>query len=111
MTREAVAVDPPELYERTRRQLTVGVVGANAAGALLVLVFLGFVVPTPAVDDGDALLRLNLIVFAAGLPIALVTGRWWGLRVTDPVRAWLVAARAPDPHELDVTQREPLLLA
>ena len=62
-------------------------------GALLVLVFLGYIVPTPAVDDSNAVLRLNLLIFAGFMPVALVVGRMWSLRMTAPVRAWLVAAR------------------
>jgi adenylate cyclase len=100
-----------ELYQRVRRQLTIGIGAANVVGALLVLVFLGYVVPTPAVHDSNAVLRLNLLVFAGFMPVAIVVGHIWSLRVTAPVRAWLVAARAPDEHELEATLREPLLLA
>jgi adenylate cyclase len=103
--------DTRELYERVRRRLTVALVGANVAGAAIVFVFLSFVVATPSTDDPGDIVRLNLIVFVALLPVGIVAGRLWGLRITRPVRAWLVAGRPPDEHELGVTLREPLLLA
>jgi adenylate cyclase len=105
------ALEKAGLYYRVRRQLSVAILGANVLGALLVFVFLSYVVPTPSVDDSDALVRLSLIVFAVFLPVALVAGVVWGLRVTAPVRAWLVDGRALDEGMREVVLREPLLLA
>jgi adenylate cyclase len=106
-----IASEARELDDRVRRKLTVALMLANAAGALVVLVFLAFVVATPSTDDPGALVRLNLIAFAVVLPVGILVGRAWSLRVAGPARAWLVAGRAPDEYELRVTLRQPLRLA
>jgi adenylate cyclase len=92
----------------TGRRLSIAIPVANAVGGLLVLVFLTFVVPTPVYDDAQT--RLNLIVFAVFLPIALIVGWNLGQRAGAPVRAWLREGRIPNEREVELTVQLPTRL-
>ena len=105
------AVESSGVERRVRRQTTIAIVAANVLGALLVTVFLAFVVPVPSVSHPGRLTVLNLIVFAVGMPVAVWVGRSWSLRAAAPTRAWLSAGRAPDARERELALRQPLLLA
>ena len=99
------------LRVRLGRQLGAVIPAGNVLGALLVFVFLAYVVPTPPVPHADELTRLNLIVFIAGMPLLIWLGTAWSRRVDAPTRAWLMAGRSPDARERELALREPLLLA
>jgi adenylate cyclase len=94
-----------------RRQLGVAIVAANAVGALLVFVFLGYVVPTPVDADPDASLRLNLLVFPPFMAIAMAIGAFLSLRTAPRVKSWFVDGRAPNELERDFALRQPIRLA
>jgi adenylate cyclase len=114
-------VDPPRpavadsdnraLDRRMRRQLTRAIVAANAVGALLVFVFLSFVVSTPVDADPGKALLLNLLVFLGFMPIAMATGGFLSMRTGPPVSSWFVAGRQPDERERDFALRQPIRLA
>jgi adenylate cyclase len=99
-----------EFDRRLRRQVSAAIIVANLLGALVVFGLLGFVVPT-AVGNDQAQLRLNLFVFATFLPVAVVIGTYWSLRMSAPARGWIVAGRPPDERERRATLRQPLRLA
>jgi hypothetical protein len=89
----AAAEDPgaargAALHLRLRRQLSAAIPAANVLGALLVFVFLAYVVPTPAVGNSDELVRLNrrlnLIAFVGAMPVLIWIGTLWSLRVNAP---------------------------
>lgn len=112
----ATAEDPgaargAALYLRLRRQLRAAIPAANMLGALLVFVFLAYVVPTPTTRYSDQLVRLNLIVFLGAMPVLICIGMVWSLRVNAPTRAWLIAGVSPGPAERELALREPLRLA
>jgi adenylate cyclase len=109
---DAVAAGGGSAFERlVRRRTTIAIVVANALGALLVFVFLAFVVPVPSVSHPGRLTLLNLAVFVAAMPVGLWIGRAWSLRIAAPTRAWLISGRVPDSSERELALRQPLQLA
>ena len=85
-------------------------VAANAAGALVVFVLAGFVVPTPEFADDDEALTWNLVAAAVYVAAACTVGVLWGFRLTRPVRAWLTEEREPTERERRMILRAPLRL-
>ncbi len=83
---------------------------ANVAGALVVFVLAGFMVPTPDFADQDDALTWNLVAATIYLGAACAVGVLWGLRVTRPVRRWLRQEREPDERERRMILRVPLRL-
>lgn len=83
---------------------------ANIAGALVVFVLAGFVVPTPDFPDQDGARTWNLVAAAIYLTAALVIGVLWGFRLTRRVRRWLREERDPDERERRMILRAPLRL-
>ena len=69
-----------DLDRRLQRRLAVAILSANAVGALIVFVFLSYVVPTPIASDPDEAIRLNLIVFLAFMPLAMALGSILSMR-------------------------------
>jgi adenylate cyclase len=98
------------LDRRLRRELVRAIIAANSLGAIVVLVFMGYVVPTSVGNDQQQL-RLNLLAFAVFLPAAVAFGIRRGIRLSAPARAWILAERAPDQRERAVTLRQPLRLS
>ncbi len=109
---DAVAAGGGSAFERlVRRRTTIAIVVANALGALLVFVFLAFVVPVPSVSHPGRLTLLNLAVFVAAMPVGFWIGRAWSLRIAAPTRAWLISGRVPASSERELALRQPLQLA
>ena len=112
---DAGAARGAALHLRLWRQLSAAIPAANMLGALLVFVFLAYVVPTPAVGNSDELVRLNqrlnLIAFVGAMPVLIWIGTLWSLRVNAPTRAWVVTGGSPGSVERDLALREPLRLA
>jgi adenylate cyclase len=104
------APDRAEVASALRRALTIQITAANVAGALILGVFLVWVIPLPGVPRAKGL-TANLIVGFAYLVLASATGQRLGLRTAAPVSAWLEAGREPDPGERDATLRQASLQA
>src|SRR5204862_77446 len=64
--------------------------------------------PAPTVNDTTHVKTVNLIVFTAYLAIAFPVGGMLARRSIRPIRAWLVAGRAPTAAERDYAVRAPL---
>ena len=94
-----------------RHRTTLAIVGANALGAVIVFVFLLWVVPVPSTRHASRVTLINAIAFVAGMPAVLWGGRAWSLRVTASTGAWFAAGRAPEPSEREDALRRPLHLA
>jgi adenylate cyclase len=86
-----------ELVRRVTVRGTVGVVAANVAGAVIVFVFLAFVVPP--VPHAPDVTVLNLIVFVVFLLVVLPVGGVWTQRLARGTRTWLIEDRSPTPRE------------
>ncbi|MDQ3877518.1 MAG: adenylate/guanylate cyclase domain-containing protein [Actinomycetota bacterium] len=98
----------PALYSRMRRGLTVAMVGANMLGAVLVFVFLTFVVPTPTIPNAHHVTVVNLSTFIPVLFVELVVGVRWSLRISAGIRDWLSSDRPPTVVDRDLALRHPM---
>ena len=88
-----------QLADQTNRRLTVAANVSNAAGALVVLVFLVFLLPAsrgPGSGFGAVVVRAG-IPLAIYLPFSLYLGRRWALKRFEPVFEWLNSDR-PTPE-------------
>jgi adenylate cyclase len=88
----------------------IAVVAANIAGALVVFVLAGYVVPTPEFPDDDAARTWNLVAASIYLTAACAVGVLWGFRSTRPIRTLLREDREPNERERRMILRAPLRL-
>ncbi len=105
MTRE-------QLARQTGRRLTWSVALANLTGAVLVYVFLSYLLPTPRDElSGGALQTRSTVAFLLYMPLTLLAGHLVGEGLTDRLRDWLPSDRPADEQDRAATLRAPLLLA
>jgi adenylate cyclase len=98
-----------ELYELYAKRLTRALTGANVVGAIVVAIFLMFVLPVPTeVEDNFELLLLNLTVGGAFMLAAVPSGITLGRRAGVPLERWVVADRMPDAAARELALRAPL---
>lgn len=96
-----------ELERRLRLPYAAMMVGSNVAGALVVLVFVRWVLPLPDVAHSAAARRTNLMAFAAYLLVAVPVGTLLVLRLLVPMRRWLAEDRPPTADEQRLTLLTP----
>jgi adenylate cyclase len=99
---------PSELWRRNVRRSAVAVVVSNALAAVVVFVYLSWVVPAPSVPHPGRVTLLNLAVFAVYVATAFPIVFIWSIRRVRPIRDWMVAGRMPTPAERDLALRGPL---
>jgi adenylate cyclase len=98
------------LVRRVALPLAAAIMTANAVGAIVVFVFLAWVLPLPDVPDHLNARGTNGIAVAGFLAAAMPVGFLWSYhRVRDVVR-WLRSGRAPEPREQTRTLRAPVRL-
>jgi adenylate cyclase len=98
------------MVRRVALPLAAAIMTANAVGAIVVFVFLAWVLPLPDVPDHLNARGTNGIAVAAFLAAAMPVGFLWSYhRVRDVVR-WLRSGRAPEPREQSRTLRAPVRL-
>ena len=86
-----------ELERRTGLRLSLSGVLANLTGAVVVYVFLSYLLVVPVdVVDGGRLQRLTTVVFVAYMTATLVAGGVAGGRVFARLRAWLLSDAPAD---------------
>ena len=101
MTRE-------ELARALTRRLTVAGIVANVTGAVVVFVFLVYLLPLSVGDvDGARLQRINTAAFVGYVAAAGVVGRAWGQRLARPVRDWLLSGRPATDEDRQALLRAP----
>ncbi len=83
-------------------------VTANLAGAVVVFVLAGFVLPKPELEERDTILLVNLAAAGAYVLVAALIGTLWGLGRWRSTRRWLVEDREPTEAERLTTLRVPL---
>jgi adenylate cyclase len=98
------------IARRTLLLMIPAMLAANVAGAVVVFVLVGFVLPKPELEDDDAILLVNLAAAAAYVLFAGAVGTLWGLKRWRSTRRWLVEDREPDELERRETLRVPLSL-
>jgi adenylate cyclase len=94
------------LARRTRRRLDWAAGLSNGVGAIVVFVFLAFLVPrvgTP--DEVDAALVRNAVALALYGVASGTFATWWGHRRFEPIANWLRAGRGPTEGERQATLR------
>jgi adenylate cyclase len=95
------------LWRRNVRRSTVAVVLSNVIAAVVVFVYLNWLVPVPSVPHTTRVTLLNLAVFALYLSVSFPLVGLWSKRRFRPIRDWMVAGRQPMPAERDLMLRAP----
>lgn len=99
-----------QLLRELQTKFVMAISGANLFGAVLVFLFLNFVVPLPEnVRTDSDLGRLNIIVFVLYMLVAMPVGVLWGVASARPIRRWLSEERPPTAAEREHTLNYPLL--
>ncbi len=99
------------MARRTRLLLLASIVLSNIVGAVIVLVFANFVVPTPELPNQSEIRAVNLIGFTIYLGGALLVGGVWGTKRMSSMRDFLDEERDPTPDERRLVLLGPLRLA
>jgi adenylate cyclase len=94
-----------DLERRLRLPYAAMMIAVNVVGALVVLVFVLWVLPLPPV--GGSATRTNVIVLAAYLAVAVPVGTILVMRLLRPVRRWLAADRPPTAREQELALLTP----
>ena len=89
------------------RHLRVVLTGANVLGAVIVFVFLYWVVPVPNVRT-DQLNMVNAVAFLVALVVAMPLGAYLSLRLAQEHRDWLRSGRPWDARHRQLVLRFPL---
>jgi len=82
---------------------------SNAIAAVVVFVYLNWVVPVPSVPHTTRVTLINLGVFALYLAVSFPLTYVYSLRRVRPLRAWMREGRDPTPAERDMVLRAPLV--
>ena len=98
-----------QLARRTNWRLTPAIVLSNLGGAVVVFVFLAFLLPVEGHGDPDEQRLVNAIAFVLFMATAIVVGRHWGDRTAAPVVAWLESDQPATPEIRRLVLRQPLL--
>jgi len=110
--RERGQSEGARLSRRVRTRIAATQTIAGVVGGIDVFLLLWFVLPTPdaarAISDPDVL-RLNLILLAAVLPLAAVLGPLAGRRAWRPIDRWLTEGREPTDRERSAVLCQPLV--
>jgi adenylate cyclase len=98
-----------ELVRRMVWRLGPAMLLANTAGAVVVYVFLVFLLPgVPPGPEADRQRGLNTAVFLAYMVFALAVGTVWSLRRNRPLVRWLAGGRPAGPDDRMAALRAPL---
>lgn len=100
--------DGPELFRRVAARFAAGMLFANTAGAVLVLLVTLFALPLPPVADEEAARTTNYIAYAAYLVVAIPTGTLAGVALARPIQRWLAEGRPPTEREQRITLLAPV---
>jgi adenylate cyclase len=92
------------VYHRTRRLTVAATVTAHLVGALVVVVLLVFVLPTPPDLEGSTdVVRWNLVAAIAYVAVIVPAGVALGLRQAYSATGWILEERAPTECERELT--------
>jgi adenylate cyclase len=109
----SLEADGPEargLADRVRRRFGYAIAGANLAGAVVVFVFLAFVLPNPTdVTHRSRALIVNAAVFVVAMLVGSRIAWVWTGRRWDADLGWISSGRDPSGDERERTLRYPLV--
>ena len=98
------------ILRRSALPLSAAIMTANVVGAIVVFVFLAWVLPLPDVPDDRNARRTNGIATAAFLAASVPVGFFWSYQRLRSVVDWLRSDRAPERDEQTRTLRAPVRL-
>lgn len=87
------------IIARAAPALTIGVIGSNIVGSVVLFALMAWVIPVPQVDDDTQVRLINLVLLSIYVFIAVIVGVKNTLKDVRPVRKWLVADRPPTADE------------
>jgi adenylate cyclase len=110
MSEDALDEAPGDALARTvRTRLDLAAALSSGVGALVVFLFLGFLVPPLAGPEStERLLVLNAVVLVVYMAAAGPFATWWGRRRFVPIASWLRAGRPPTEDERRLVLRHAL---
>jgi adenylate cyclase len=109
MTGSSGSAGAARLAARVRLRFSYAVAGANVAGALVVFLFLAFVLPVPrGTPHQNRLLIINACAAAAYMAIAVAVAWTSSARRWDRTLGWIAAGREPNQQEREQSLRYPL---
>ena len=100
-------MDRVELARGIQRRLQVGGLLANAAGALVVFLYLGVIFPPPDPAGYFLTTERSALVLLAFMVVATAVGMTVGLRETRALRAWMRTSDPAGPAERAAVLRMP----
>lgn len=90
--------------------LAAALVLSNLQGVLVLTVFLGYLLPLPALRSGQHALDTNLVAIAIALALMLPVGLLWTIRLWRPVHDWLASGRPAAAADRRAVLRTPARL-
>lgn len=90
------------IIARAAPALTIGVIGSNLIGTVILFVLVSWVIPVPELPDDQWVRVVNLIALATYLLFAVTSGIVKTVRDVRPVRRWLLQDRPPTREEQEL---------
>ena len=87
------------IIARAAPALTIGVIGSNLIGTMILFALVSWVIPVPELEDDQRVRLINLIVLGTYLLFAVTSGVVKTVRDISPVRRWLLEDRPPTAEE------------
>ncbi|MBJ7458149.1 MAG: HAMP domain-containing protein [Thermoleophilaceae bacterium] len=90
------------IIARAAPVLTIGVVGSNLAGVVILYGLVSWVIPVPELRNDQEVRVVNLALLAIYLLFAVTAGSLKTLHDINPVRRWLLEDRPPTSYEQEL---------
>lgn len=84
---------------RAAPPLSVGMIGSNIVGVVILYVLIAFVIPVPQLEDDDRIRVVNVIALTVYVFVAIAIGIYKTVKDLRPVIHWLNTDRPPTPEE------------
>lgn len=99
------------IVARAAPVLTIGVIGSNLVGTVILFVLMSWVIPVPDVAQPDRVRLINVIALSIYVTLAVISGTIKTLHDIRPIRGWLLSDRPPNAEEQTVALLAPSRLA
>jgi adenylate cyclase len=87
------------IIARAAPALTIGVIGSNLVGTVILFALVAWVIPVPDLHNAGTIRIVNLAVLGGYLLFAVTSGVIQSVRDINPVRRWLLEDRPPTAEE------------
>jgi adenylate cyclase len=88
-----------QIIARAAPALTIGVIGSNLVGTVILFALVAWVIPVPELHNASTIRIVNVAVLGTYLLFAVSTGIIKSVRDMNPVRHWLLEDRPPTADE------------